>query len=260
MVMGTTRSLLKSKGLPGWLWGEVVATDVYLLNCSPIKSISGKTPFEAWYGKRPAVHYLRTFGCVVHVKNTTPNLKKLDDRRKPMIYICYEPGSKAYRAYDPVAKKVNVSRDMVFDEQAQWNWSSGGEPESVDDSFTVEMEYSTTVQGVPLEEFNPGTPVAAAEEGSPEPVGSIVLPLFSSGSVSPAGAGNQEYVQDQIPLIREDDLGANHDEDAPLWVRNIHDIIGPATPRGLVLWVLVDELHAVSSDEPNSFEDAEQDP
>jgi hypothetical protein len=152
--------------------------------------------------------------------------------------------------------------DMVFDEQAQWNWSSGGEPksESIDDSFTVEIEYSMIVQRVPLEEFNPRTPVATTEEGSPEPMGSVVFPLFSLGSVTPAGAGSKEDVQNQIPLIHEDDLDVDHDEDAPLRVHNIHDIIGPATPRGLVPWVLADELHVVSSDEPSSFENAEQDP
>jgi hypothetical protein len=42
----------------------------------------------------------------------------LDDRSKLMIFIGYEPRSKAYRAYDPVVQKVHVSRDMVFDEQA----------------------------------------------------------------------------------------------------------------------------------------------
>jgi hypothetical protein len=116
MVVGTTCSLLKSKGLPGWLWGEVVATVVYLLNHSRTKSVSGEILFEAWYGKRPAMHHLRTCGCVVHVRNTAPNLKKLNDRSKLMIFIGYEPGSKAYRVYDPVAKKVHVSRDIVFDE------------------------------------------------------------------------------------------------------------------------------------------------
>jgi hypothetical protein len=116
MVVGTTCSLLKSKGLSGWLWGEVVATVVYLLNHSRTKSVSGEILFEAWYGKRPAMHHLRTCGYVVHVRNTAPNLKKLNDRSKLMIFIGYEPGSKAYRAYDPVAKKVHVSRDIVFDE------------------------------------------------------------------------------------------------------------------------------------------------
>jgi hypothetical protein len=107
MVVGTTWSLLKSKGLPRWLWGEAVATAVYLLNRSPTKSVSGETPFKAWYGKRLAVHHLCTFGYVVHVKNIAPNLKKSDNRSKPMIFISYEHGSKVYRANDPVAKKVH---------------------------------------------------------------------------------------------------------------------------------------------------------
>jgi hypothetical protein len=47
---------------------------------------------------------------------TTPNLKKLDDHSKTMVFIGYELGSKAYRAYDPVSKKVHVTRDLVFEE------------------------------------------------------------------------------------------------------------------------------------------------
>jgi hypothetical protein len=38
-----------------------------------------------------------------------------------MIFIGYELGSKAYRVYDPVTKKVHVSRGIVFDEQAEWD-------------------------------------------------------------------------------------------------------------------------------------------
>jgi hypothetical protein len=49
-------------------------------------------------------------------------------------------------------------------------------------------------------------------------------------------------------------------DDAPLWVRNIDDIIGPAAAQGLAQRVLEQELHAVSSEEPNSFDEAEQDP
>ena len=77
---GDGRSMLKAKGLPGVFWGgEAVTTAVYLLNRSSSKSIGGKTPYELWTGSAPGVHHLRTFGCVAHVKNTTPNLKKLDD-------------------------------------------------------------------------------------------------------------------------------------------------------------------------------------
>jgi hypothetical protein len=100
-MVGTAQCMLKAKGLSGWFWAEAVATTVYMLNRSPTKGVAGKTPFKAWYGKKPTVHHLRTFGCVVYVKDTTPNLKKLDDRSRPMIFVGYEPGTKGYRVYDP---------------------------------------------------------------------------------------------------------------------------------------------------------------
>jgi hypothetical protein len=48
------------------------------------------------------VHHLRTFGCIIYVRNMMPHLKKMEDRDCKMIFISYESGSKAYRAYDPV--------------------------------------------------------------------------------------------------------------------------------------------------------------
>lgn len=39
-----------------------------------------------------------------------------------MIFVGYEHGSKTFRAYDPVAQHVHVTRDVVFDEDAQWDW------------------------------------------------------------------------------------------------------------------------------------------
>ncbi|CAA6661431.1 unnamed protein product [Spirodela intermedia] len=50
-VVATARSMLKAKGLPGWFWGEAVATAVYILNRCPTKSVDGMTPFEVWHGR-----------------------------------------------------------------------------------------------------------------------------------------------------------------------------------------------------------------
>jgi hypothetical protein len=109
MVVATTRSLLKAKGLPGWFWGEAVNTAVYVLNRCPTKSIDGVTPFEAWHGRKPAVHHLRTFGCIMYGWNTMPHLKKLEDCGRKMIFISYESGSKAYCAYEPITKCVRAA-------------------------------------------------------------------------------------------------------------------------------------------------------
>jgi len=54
-IVGTARSMLKAKGLPGKFWGEAVTTAVYLLNRSSSKSVGGKTPYELWTGSVPGV-------------------------------------------------------------------------------------------------------------------------------------------------------------------------------------------------------------
>ena len=69
-VVGMARSMMKAKGMPAKFWGEAVTTVVFILNRAPTKALKGKTPFETWHGRKPNVSFLRTFGCVDHVKGS----------------------------------------------------------------------------------------------------------------------------------------------------------------------------------------------
>ena len=91
---------------------------VFILNRVPTKALKGVTPFEAWYGHKPSVSFIRTFGCIDHVRKTKSVLTKLEDRSTSMVLLGYEEGTKVYRLYDPRKGKVVVSRDVVFDEKA----------------------------------------------------------------------------------------------------------------------------------------------
>ena len=53
----------------------------------------------------------------------------------------YEEGTKAYRLYNPHEDKVLVSRDVVFDEEAAWDWSSPSTGEA--GGFTAPSSSST---------------------------------------------------------------------------------------------------------------------
>jgi hypothetical protein len=108
--------MLKAKNMPNCLWDEAVLAAVYVLNRMSTRSVEGATPFEVWYGKKPTVHHLHTFGCLAYVKNTKPNLSMLDDRGRRIIFIGFEQGTKAYRVYDTMMKTVHLSRDVLFDE------------------------------------------------------------------------------------------------------------------------------------------------
>ena len=64
-------------------------------------------------------------------------LKKLDNRSRMLVHLGTKPGSKAYRLLDPQARKIVVSRDVVFDETKGWNWSQNNTEQGYDGSFIV---------------------------------------------------------------------------------------------------------------------------
>ncbi|KAG6515151.1 hypothetical protein ZIOFF_025536 [Zingiber officinale] len=142
-VMAMTRSLLKGTHMPARFWGEAVRHAVYLLNHLPTKALGDRTPFEAWMGRKPHLAHLRVFGCVAYVKNTTPHLKKLDDRSSPMVYLGVEEGCKAHRLFDPRHDKLQVSRDVVFQENSEWTWTAGANHEENLPEFMVEDVLDT---------------------------------------------------------------------------------------------------------------------
>ena len=48
-------------------WAESVSTAVYLRNRCPSKAVTGKMPYEAWFGQKPNVDHLRVFGYEAYV-------------------------------------------------------------------------------------------------------------------------------------------------------------------------------------------------
>ena len=176
-VVEMARCLLKSKNMPGEFWGEAVSTAVFLLNRAPTRSLQGKTPYEAWYNKKPKVHFLRTFGCLVHVKKVGPGVTKLSDRSTPMVFLGYETGTKGYRVYDPVAKRLHISRDVIFEEGRAWQWKEDARADPVASVFDVEF-YTVAGQGTVTEEnvdngADGGAAVLAGDESPPQGAWSI---------------------------------------------------------------------------------------
>lgn len=115
-VVEMARCMLKAKDMPDSFWAEAVSTSVYILNRSYTKALKGKTPQEAYSGKKPSVLHFRTFGCFCYAHVHDSQRTKLEAKSKKCIFLGYSEESKAYRLYDPEAKKILTSRDVVFDE------------------------------------------------------------------------------------------------------------------------------------------------
>ena len=131
-IMNMVRSMLSEKQVPKNFWPEAVNWTAHVLNRSPTLAVKGVTPEEAWSGVKPNVDYFRVFGCIGHVHVPDNKRKKLDDKSFQCVLLGVSEESKAYRLYDPVSKKIVVSRDVVFEEDKCWNWGRSNEEVRLD--------------------------------------------------------------------------------------------------------------------------------
>lgn len=104
--------MLIHAGLPSSLWPEVIAAACYITNRLPTKALDSKTPYEAWYEKRPDLGNLRFYGCNAYVVDYHAKSKgKMAPRSWIGTLVGYE-GKNQWRVYDGF--KVIVRRDVVF--------------------------------------------------------------------------------------------------------------------------------------------------
>lgn len=121
-ILDMVRSMLKSKDMPKEFWAEAVRCAVYLQNRCPHSNLEDLTPQEAWNGQKPTVSHLRVFGSVSYAHVPDQRRKKLEDKSKKLVFIGYDEKTKGYRLYDPVEKKIIVSRDVEVNEASNWDW------------------------------------------------------------------------------------------------------------------------------------------
>jgi transposase InsO family protein len=90
-ILDRLRAIIADTGLRKDLWAEALSTVVYLKNRSPTTANKdSKTPFEIWYGRKPALGHLREVGCQAYYHLPKTGQKKLDPRGQKAVFIGYE--------------------------------------------------------------------------------------------------------------------------------------------------------------------------
>ena len=120
-VTEMTRCLLHDKKLPKKFWVEAINTIVFLLNRLPTKALQKRIPFEAWYGYKPKLLNLKTFGCLCFPYIPQVKRNKLDKKAEPTIFVGYSSNSKGYKICLPQTNKVIVNKDVKFFESNSWS-------------------------------------------------------------------------------------------------------------------------------------------
>jgi hypothetical protein len=78
------------------------------------------TPKEKFTSKKPNVSHLKVFGCIAYVHVPDEKRSKLDPKVVRCIFIRYSLEQNKYRCFNPSIRKLQVSRDVVFDEMVSW--------------------------------------------------------------------------------------------------------------------------------------------
>lgn len=114
--LNVARALLFQATLPIRFWGD----GYFSCNTSDQPDcqlcFEIRTPYEVFFffGKKPAYHYLRVFGCFYFASTLQHNRKKFEPRAIKCIFLGYSLGTKGYKLYDLIHKKVFVLRDVIF--------------------------------------------------------------------------------------------------------------------------------------------------
>ena len=186
-IMNMVRSLLANKNMPKAFWPEAAKWSVYVLNRSPTFSVKNVTPEEAWSGHKPIVSHFRIFGCVAYAHIPDPKRLKLDAKGEKCVLLGVSEESKAYRLYNPITKRICISRDVVFDELSSYDWEStdkgnsmaleltdNGKTDVEEDAHSGEAEEDA--HGVEADAYGGEEECESGELGSMDQITETLLP------------------------------------------------------------------------------------
>jgi hypothetical protein len=113
---------------------------------------------------KPKIGHFRIFGCPVYFHVPKEKRSKLDPSGKKGTFVGYNESSKAYRVYIPGQRQIELSRDVIFEEEIAFQRSKESQMEI--DSVTVPspplaVQRDTTI--IPIDPVVLVDPVAAVD-------------------------------------------------------------------------------------------------
>jgi hypothetical protein len=135
-ILDTVRALTNAASTFVSFWGEAALTAVYTINCCPSPVVQNTTLYERLFGTAPNYSLLKVFGCVCFVLLQPHEPTKLQPRSQLCCFLSYGLEEKGYQCYDPVVKRLRVSRHVVFWEHKMFyslpSFSAGNDDSQAD--------------------------------------------------------------------------------------------------------------------------------
>ncbi|GKC36511.1 putative ribonuclease H-like domain-containing protein [Tanacetum coccineum] len=111
-----------------------------------------KTPYELFRVIKPALSFMKPFGCHVTILNTLDSLGKFDGKSDEGFFVGYSLSSKAFRVYNTRTKKVEENLHIGFLENKTMIEGNGPKWLFDIDSLTQSMNYVPVTIGTSTNE------------------------------------------------------------------------------------------------------------
>ncbi|GKA32472.1 putative ribonuclease H-like domain-containing protein [Tanacetum coccineum] len=112
-LIEAARTMLADSKLPTTFWAEAVSTACYVHNMVVVVKPHNKTPYELFRGFKPALSFMKPFGCHVTILNTLDSLGKFDGKSDEGFFVGYSLSSKAFRVYNTRTRRVEENLHIV---------------------------------------------------------------------------------------------------------------------------------------------------
>jgi hypothetical protein len=176
------RTLLYGSGLPAKFWSAALLHSVYLYN-RLAHSLVGMTPYKAWYGRRPDLTFLKTFGSKVCVQQSGSRRCKLDRHNFTGIFLGYTATDQNIMYLDTTSGIVKTCHHAVFDEAWYLQPTQPPTAQLLYDLGIEAKNESVSIHG-PLQLTPKGTITPIALPWSPLPPSSLPKKVWESPSSS----------------------------------------------------------------------------
>ncbi|GKC96483.1 putative ribonuclease H-like domain-containing protein, partial [Tanacetum coccineum] len=172
---------------------EAVNTACYVQNRVLVVKPHNKTPYELFRGRKPALSFMRPFGCHVTILNTLDYLGKFDRKLDEGFFVGYSMNSKDFRVYNIRTRRVEENLHIRFLEDKPIIAGDGPKWLFDIDVLTKSMNYVSVIACTNSNDFvgkeeSIGTSHSSKETGSSQDY--ILMPMWKDGSLFDSSLNN----------------------------------------------------------------------
>ncbi|GKD66043.1 putative RNA-directed DNA polymerase, eukaryota, reverse transcriptase zinc-binding domain protein [Tanacetum coccineum] len=163
-LIEAAKTMLADSKLPTTFWAEVVNTACYVQNRVLVIKPHNKTSYELFLGRKPALSFMRPFGCPITILNTIDHLGKFDGNSDEGFFVRYSTNSKAFIVFNSRTRIVEENLHVQFRNQS--NGSAG--TKACDNAGKARVETVPGKDYILLPLWTQDPPFSSSSKDSPD--------------------------------------------------------------------------------------------